>query len=383
MFSHMRHNSFYAGSIARGLSLALYALASVIAVTGCSSSPVDPSDGDLDYQLIWPAPPDEPRFVFETELRNQSDIRDESDDERLQRILTGRTKSGQPVYRKPSALVARKGRLYVADPHTASIYVFDMPRRKVFQIGQREPNRTRSPISMAIDAQSRLYVLDSIGKNVMVFDPLGLYMFSVGNPRDLAKPAGVAVSRDGSRIFVIDRGSIDNDDHKVIAYAPDGKELFRIGPRGSDPGQLNIPLDATVTEDGRLHILDSGNFRVQTFDETGKFVSSFGSVGNGLGNFSRPRRIASDNDGNIYVSDASFNNVQIFDPTGHLLMWLGKSGIANLPGQYALIGAITVDETGRLYVADQYHIKVDVYRRAEKAVAASKTPPVAAGTRAR
>lgn len=367
MFSHMHRKSRPANSFFRGLStaVALCALVSLTNLTGCSSTPAGSAEEDLQYQLAWPAPPEEPRFVFEAELRNQSDIRDESDEDRLKRILTGHDKnSEQPVYRKPSALAARKGRLYVADPHSASIYVFDMPRRKVFQIGQREPNRTRSPISMAIDAQSRLYVLDSSAKKVMVFDSLGLFMFSVGNPGDLVKPAGVAVSPDGSRIVIVDRGSVDVDDHKVIAYAPDGKELFRIGPRGTDPGQLNIPLDATIAEDGTLHILDSGNFRIQSFDETGKFLSSFGSVGNGLGSFSRPRRITSDAEGNIYVSDASFNNVQIFTPDGSLLMWVGKAGIANLPGQYALIGAITVDETGRLYVADQYHLKVEVFRRA-------------------
>lgn len=366
MFSHMHRNPLPANSFFPNLSLAvaLSALVSLTTFTGCTSTPAGSTAEDLQYQLAWPAPPEEPRFVFEAELRNQSDIRDETDEERLKRILTGHDKnSEQPVYRKPSALAARKGRLYVADPHSASIYVFDMPRRKVFQIGQREPNRTRSPISMAIDAQSRLYVLDSSAKKVMVFDSLGLFMFSVGNPRDLVKPAGVAVSRDGSRIVIVDRGSVDLDDHKVIAYAPNGKELFRIATRGTDPGQVNIPLDATITEDGTLHILDSGNFRIQSFDETGKFLSSFGSVGNGLGNFSRPRRIASDAEGNIYVSDASFNNVQIFTPDGNLLMWIGKSGIANVPGQYALIGAITVDETGRLYVADQYHLKVDVFRR--------------------
>lgn len=347
---------------------------------GCSVTPSsnESQSKPPSYQLVWPGPPNDPRFVFDGELRNHSDIHKETEQERLQRILTGReTNSQQPVYRKPSAIAAANGRLYVADPPSNSVIVFDMRRGRIYQMGVREPNRVTSPISLAIDAERRVYVLDGKSKQVMVYDSLGLFLFAVGVPSELTKPAGVAVSPDGSRIFIVDRGSVENEDHKVIAYAPDGRELYRLGPRGTEPGQFNIPLDATVSRDGKLHILDSGNFRIQTFDESGKFLSSFGSVGNGLGQFSRPRALATDSDGNIYVSDASFNNVQIFSPKGNLLMWLGEPGTRNLPGQFGLIGGIAVDETGRLYVADQFHLKVEVFRRAE--ATASAQAPSSAG----
>jgi DNA-binding beta-propeller fold protein YncE len=206
----------------------------------------------------------------------------------------------------------------------------------------------------------------------MVFDSLGLFQFAVGVPAALTQPAGVAVSDDGQKIFIVDRGSVGGDDHKIIAYSPDNTELFRIGPRGSEPGALNIPLAATTTPDGRLAVLDSGNFRVQLFDLNGKYQSHFGSVGNGYGQFSRPRSIAADSDGNLYISDASFNNVQMFNATGDLLMWIGGPGMENYPGRFGLIAGIAVDETGRLYIADHYHQKVEVYRRADVAQAPGK-----------
>lgn len=315
-------------------------------------------------QLVWPEPPNEPRFIYETQLRNHLDIRKETEEERLRKMLTGSTNSTEPAFRKPYALAARKGRVYIADSKNQAVVVFDIPRGRVFQIGVRNPNRLIAPISLAIDAERRVYVLDASLKKVMVFDAPGLFLFSVGTPSDLTKPTGVAVSPDGKQIYVVDRGSVENDDHKVIAYNPDGQELFRIGPRGSKAGQVNIPLGGVVTHEGHLLVLDSGNFRVQRFDQTGKFLSQFGTVGNGLGQLSRPRSITADADGNIYVSDASFNNVQIFTPAGDLLMWLGAPGISNLPGKFTLIGAIAVDETGRLYVADQYHTKIEVFKRA-------------------
>lgn len=339
------------------------ALALGLAMTGCAyQGGTTNSEKEPKIQLVWPAAPADPRFRYETQLRNQYDIRPLTEDERLKQMLTGpSSKPGEPAYRKPSALAARNGRIYVADPPTNSIVVFDVPRGRVFQIGVREPNNVTSPTSLAIDGENNVYVLDAKRHQVMVYDSLGLFMYAVGNPKELSKPSGVAVSDDGQKIFIVDRGTVDGNDHKVIAYSPDNRELFRIGPRGSAPGRVSIPLAATVTR-GSLLVLDSGNFRVQTFDLEGNFKGMFGSVGNGIGQFSRPRSISADQDGNIYVSDASFNNVQIFSPAGELLMWLGEPSLRNVPGQFGLIAGIAVDETGRLYVADQYHLKVEVYR---------------------
>jgi hypothetical protein len=161
----------------------------------------------------------------------------------------------------------------------------------------------------------------------------------------------------------VDRGSLDEDDHKIVTYAPDGRELFRIGPRGKGNGELNIPLGATVLPDGNLAVLDSGNFRIQIFTPDGKYVRHFGGIGAQLGQFSRPRSIAADGEGNIYVADGNFNNVQIFDPEGQLLMVLGHLKLTDGPGHYGLISAIGVDETLRLYVIDNYFTKLEVFRR--------------------
>ena len=344
------------------LSSLVLAWTGALLLGGCASQSVHEAAAPK-FQLAWPEPPDAPRYVYQGQLRSAADVRPENKDERLQRILTGQgAVSTDPLYRKPAALAARKGRIYVADPPTAAVVVFDIPRQRVFRIGVREPNHVMKPVSLALDDAGRVYVLDGKRRAVMVYDPLGLFLFSVGDPKALTQPSGVAVSADGQRIFVVDRGSLEGDDHKVVAYAPDGKELFRLGPRGAGPGQFNIPLAATVAPDGTLLVLDSGNFRVQGFDLEGRSRLTFGNVGAGLGQFSRPRSIATDPNGNIFVSDGSFNNVQIFNPHGQLLMWIGKPDMRNGPGQFGLIAGVATDETGRLYVSDHYHNKIEFYR---------------------
>lgn len=337
--------------------------AGITLLAGCAAPTQRAENDGPREQRIWPEPPNPPRYVYETVLRSLSDIKQGSDRDRLQEQLTGRKAvPSDPVYRKPAAIAARKGRIYVADPPISAVVVFDVPRRNIFRMGVREPNQVHKPISLAIDGSDRVYVLDGKERKVLVFDALGLFQFAVGDPRQLRQPAGVAVSPDGSRIYVVDRGSLEADDHRVIAYAPDGRELFRIGPRGKGPGQFNIPLAATVAADGTLLVLDAGNFRVQAFDPDGRHRYSFGGVGTELGRFARPRSIAVDPRGRIFVSDASFNNVQVFNPGGELLMWIGRPQLNDGPGQFGLLAGITADETGRLYVADTLHSKIEVYR---------------------
>ncbi|MCR4304015.1 MAG: hypothetical protein NUV63_07300 [Gallionella sp.] len=312
---------------------------------------------------FWPLPPDQPRFIYEATLRSFADIIAETSESRLFQMVTGSTVSTEPVLNKPAAIVARKGRIYIADTGTHTIVVFDIPRRKVFRFGVREPNDLKKPSGLALDDEMNVYVADSLLRKVLVFDSLGLFLRAVGGPEDIERPTGVAVSRDGERIYVIDRASNESDQHRVVIYDKAGKKLKVIGTRGSGEGQFNVPLQGTVSADGTLYVLDSGNFRVQAFDRDGNFLRAIGYLGTSFGSLARPRGIATDDEGNIYISDAGFNNFQIFNPQGQLLLAVGRYGKENKPGQYGLINGIAVDETGRVYVVDQMFKKVEVIRR--------------------
>ncbi len=345
------------------IGVSLLALALIGALGACA--PVSPKaqKAAAPQRLLWPAPPDQPRFEFETVLQSAVDIAPESESDRWQRALQGRPAANDaPVINKPTAIASRDGRTYVAEPAARAITVFDAPRQKLFRFGLREPNDLKRPQALAIDGGGKVYVLDSLLHKVMVFDAIGLFIGSIDLGTRFANPVGVAVTADGSTVYVVDRGNVDQDDHKVVALAPDGRERFRLGPRGSAVGQFNIPLAAAVATDGTLYVVDSGNFRVQAFDSRGKFKLQFGSLGTAFGSFSRPRAIALDPDGNVYVADGGFNNVQIFSPTGALLMPLGRLDREPGPGNFALLAGIAIDETRRLYVLDHYFKKIEVYR---------------------
>lgn len=354
------HNEIFASRIGFS-STCLFLAISVAILTGCASPVTEVTK--RKEQQFWPTWPDQPRFAFEAVLGTEANIVVESKDQKLQRMLSGAERSNRHVIDKPSGLAVHEGRVYVTEPSVKAVTVMDATRKKIFRFGTRTPNNLERPQSIALDAASFSYVLDSKLLKVMVFDPLGLFKFSISLGKNFSNPVGVAVSPDGENIYVVDRGTLENDDHKVVAFSPDGKEIFRLGARGSEDGKFNIPLAATVARDGTLLVADSGNAKIQAFDPSGKFKFSFGGFGAEMGRFSRPRSIATDSEGNIYVADAGFNNVQIFNSKGELLMPLGKLSQEHGPGNYSLIGSVAIDEFGRLFVTDNFFKKIDVFRR--------------------
>lgn len=336
-------------------------------LASCAQGPTQQENTQDQGDRLWPMPPELPRFAYETALRSAADVIIDTEEDRFRRRLTGTVRADSRLLEKPASVAARGGRIYVTDSVRRAIVVFDVPRGKVFQFGMRAPGTLRKPTAIAIDAAGRVYVADATLRKVIVYDALGLFQHTIGDSGQLQRPTGVAVSADGKRIYVIDRADNDSELHRVMAYSGDGKLLREIGQRGRRDGEFNVPVQGAVSADGRLHVLDAGNFRVQTFDPDGTFVSSFGNAGTGLGQLARPRGIACDGDGNLYVTDTSFGNVQVFTPRGELLISLGRGDKRDLPGRYGLLTGVALDETNRLYLVDQLFGKVEVIRKLTEA----------------
>ena len=77
--------------------------------------------------------------------------------------------------------------------------------------------------------------------------------------------------------------------------------------------------DIQVGKNGNIHVLDSGNHRVQCFDKNGNYLLTIGRKGEGPGEFNNPFKLQIDDEtGNIYINDG-FRKIKIFDKEGNYI----------------------------------------------------------------
>lgn len=343
-------------------SLIWMLLATLFAVGCAPTTKKAGSDSAVVDPFVYPAAPDEPRFAFERMIVNSADVTGVSDQDQLKSMLTGAS-IGADGMGKPYAIAVHQGRIFVSDTLTRSITVYDIPEKKTLQISETPTGLIGKPLGLDVDAKGNLYVADGTKRQIDVFTRDGKYIRKVGSEKFFDRLSSVTVNPEGTRIYAVDIGGVKSENHRVRVFdAQTGEHLQDIGKRGSGPGEFNLPRDVAVGREGRLYVVDGGNFRVQIFDKEGKYLGAFGKVGKQLGDFARPKEVATDPDGNVYVADTAFGNFQIFNPDGDLLMFVGERSETNAPAKYMLPSGIFVDEDGRVYMVDQWFRKIDIFR---------------------
>ncbi len=314
--------------------------------------------------LIYPPPPDEPRYAYERTIYGSADVTPRNADSALKRALTGEGVTSHGLV-KPYAVKVHRGRIFVSDSAARFVKVFDVQEGRYFEIGDDELGPLTKPLGLDVDLAGNLYVADATAKAVMVYTRDGKFIRKIGGPKVFERLSSVTVDAVRQRIFVTDIGGVSSDQHNIKVFDLNtGAHQFDLGKRGIGPGEFNLPRDVAIGVNGQIYVVDGGNFRIQVFDQGGKFINSFGSVGKQMGNFARPKELATDPSGNVYVVDAAFGNFQIFTPEGDLLMYIGERSDKDGPAHYMLPSGIDVDEDGRVYMVDQWFKKIDIFRPA-------------------
>lgn len=97
------------------------------------------------------------------------------------------------------------------------------------------------------------------------------------------------------------------------------KTLLLGGEDKGDPQTFTATTRVAVDGDGRLFVLDPGNFRIVVFDAGGNLQLSFGKAGAGPGEFKEPVAIAIDPKGNAVLFDPGNKRMTVFDREGKYL----------------------------------------------------------------
>jgi DNA-binding beta-propeller fold protein YncE len=320
------------------------------ALFGCAPTPV----AKKDYSdLVWPLPPDPPRIKFVATFHGQSDL---SGRDEFKAMLLGEEDEGLTL-RKPYGVTASADgkRIYVTDTKLRGVLVFDLEKKELHPFRTDAQGGMINPLEIRLDKRGRIFVTDSERKEILVFDQTGKTLMALGKKEAVGRPTGLALDEARNRLYVADTVK-----HRIVVYDMEGKFLFAFGERGSEPGQLNFPVNLAVDRNGDLLVADTGNFRIQIFDSKGNFRDTFGEVGDTYGTFARPKGVALDSDGHIYAVDAAFNNFQIFNDKGQLLLFVGSLG--REPGMFWLPTGVYIDPMDRIYVADSINERIQVFQ---------------------
>jgi DNA-binding beta-propeller fold protein YncE len=214
------------------------------------------------------------------------------------------------------------------------------------------------------DSQDRVYLLTRYDSNVLVYEPDGTFITAWG-PEHFTNPHGLTVGPDDCV------WTVDNGDHSVRKFSPDGKLLLTLGRPGepSDTGHrqgggfvvhnvetverpgppFNGCTNLAINSAGRIYVSDGyGNCRVHVFSPEGELLMSWGEVGIGAGEFHLPHGIAVGPDDRVYVCDRENDRIQVFDPDGgYLTQWNDVQRPCH----------IAVDADGYSYVAELWRPK--------------------------
>lgn len=300
--------------------------------------------------LVWPLPPDEPRIKYVDYIRGSMDIVKKK---KFTEALFGEEKVD--VFIKPYGVtVDRTGKIYITD--VGRVWVIDLEKGEYSFLGV-EPGigRVANPIGVATSSDGRVFVADVSQDRVFVYKD-GKPVALLGHQGEFKSPSSIAIDEKRGRIYVADSNS-----HVINVYTLDDyRKIMTIGKRGHDKGEFNFPTNIALNSEGLLHVVDTGNWRIQVFDPDGNLVRTFGQIGDVPGTFTRPKGIGIDSEDNIYVVDAAFENVQIFNKEGQLLMFFTGPGIE--PGKLSLPAGLFVDHEDRIYVVEQLNRRFQIFQ---------------------
>lgn len=309
-------------------------------------------------EIHWPYPPKEPVVIHKKNIIGFK----ETDALTFKSFIHG--KEEVSILRPVAVATGRDGRLAVADTECLCVHLYIPKEERYVMITKAGKDELNSPVGVIFDEEDRLYVSDSVLKNVYVYDEKGNFVKSINkvDGHIFKRPTGLAYNLDKKILYIV-----DTLEHRFYGINKEGRLVFFKGSRGSGDDEFNFPTHIFWSPANIIYVTDSMNFRIQAFDSNGKFLFKFGQHGNGSGDFAMPKGVATDKDGIIYVVDALFDNIQLFNENGDFLLSVGGRG--SFHGEFWLPSGIFIDNSNdTMYVCDSFNKRVQVFQITKKGI---------------
>lgn len=153
---------------------------------------------------------------------------------------------------KPCGIALAGDRLYVTDLKARCVRVYDKASRQLLRTfptaATEEQKRLFQPTNLATGADGTVYVSDTGGFAIKIYDAQGNHLRTIGElgvtPGRFAMPKGIGVDRE-NRCYVIDAAA-----PVAQIFDPEGRLLMWFGePKSSGPAALYLPAGLTIDYD--------------------------------------------------------------------------------------------------------------------------------------
>ena len=182
-------------------------------------------------------------------------------------------------------------------------------------------------------------------------EKLGTSILTIGG---VEEPWGVVISQRGEVVVT------ERDRRCVSVFSPSGGKLQSFGTQGSGQGQFNEPCGIAVDGEGNILVADKNNQRIQMLTAEGKFLAAVGTKGNGPLQFNKPIGIAFNAvNSKVYVTEWENCRCHILNSDLTFSSTFGKQGSDE--GQFHHPVGIACDSTGKVYVADSWNDRIQVF----------------------
>lgn len=270
------------------------------------------------------------------------------------------------IYRPQGVVADGLGNVYVLDPQSHRVQVFDAAGHFLRTWGTigNGPGTFFTPSGIAIDSQRRMYIAD--GNRVQQLDSTGQSLATWGEdgstrPNSFRTARAVAVDINDN-LYVLD--SSEGDTPSVRKRTPAGIwSIVYATSYGSGPSQLKAARGIAVSNDGTMYISDAGNHKILVVDANGTYRTfwgtSNGQPGIGGAEFNQPNGVAVDPQGFVYVADSQNNRVQKLTSTGVFVQQWGETSVAGSDTNHFIVPvALSIGSNGSIYVADYYNNRI-------------------------